>query len=108
MDLEPPYLRYQEADPVMKDRTATPSKALHPVDNVHPVSPSTAAEIGPRRSDDWYTTAARAAHNDHCTACRELSAASDAAAAANGASMQRRDRRQLGLRFSRRAQEVDA
>lgn len=38
MDLEPPYLRYQEADPAMKDRTATPSRAPHPVDNVHPAA----------------------------------------------------------------------
>jgi hypothetical protein len=36
--LEPPYLRYQEADPVMKDRTKTLPGASHPVDNVHPVS----------------------------------------------------------------------
>jgi hypothetical protein len=36
--LEPPYLRYQEADLAMKDRTKTLSGALRPVDNVHPVS----------------------------------------------------------------------
>lgn len=57
----------------------------------------TAAQIGPRRPGDWFTTAARAAHNIHCTNCRERDAASDAAAAENGESMRRRDRRQLGL-----------
>lgn len=55
MDLEPPYLRYQEADPVMKDRTATPSRALHPVDNVHAVS--TATQIGPRQPGTVYDNA---------------------------------------------------
>jgi hypothetical protein len=34
-DLEPPYLRYQEADPVKKDRTTTLSRAPHLGDNVH-------------------------------------------------------------------------
>lgn len=38
-DLEPPYLHYQEADPVMKDRTTTLSRAPHPDDNVQPVAP---------------------------------------------------------------------
>ncbi|MGW2739097.1 hypothetical protein ACWC4D_33470 [Streptomyces sp. NPDC001288] len=50
-----------------------------------------------RLPDDWYTTAARAEHNTHCTPCRESAAAMDAAAAENGASIQRRDRRTLGL-----------
>ncbi|MFJ4473257.1 hypothetical protein ACIP2X_37985 [Streptomyces sp. NPDC089424] len=49
---------------------------------------------------DWYTNAARAAHNTHCTACRERTAASDASAAANGESIRRRDRRQLGLHLT--------
>jgi len=51
-------------------------------------------------SDDWYTTAARAEHNTHCTSCRERAAAMDAAAAENGASIQRRDRRTLGLNIA--------
>lgn len=54
-----------------------------------------------RLPDDWYTTAARAEHNLHCANCREQAAASDAAVAANGASMARRDRRQLGLNLAR-------
>jgi hypothetical protein len=33
--LEPPYLHYQEADPVKKDRTTTLPRALHLDDNVH-------------------------------------------------------------------------
>lgn len=45
-----------------------------------------------------YVAAARADHFAHCARCREVNAASEAAAAENGASMQRRDRRQLGLR----------
>ena len=58
MDLEPPYLRYQEADPVMKDRTKTLPRAPHPVDNVHPVSDSnTAAQIGPRTAGTVYDNA---------------------------------------------------
>lgn len=45
MDLEPPYLRYQEADPDMQDRTQTVSTASHPVDNVHPVSAAPIDEL---------------------------------------------------------------
>lgn len=67
------------------------------------VSTPTTSQAGRRLPDDWYTTAARAAHNVHCTRCRELTAASDAAAAENGASIQRRDRIQLGLRIARTA-----
>lgn len=37
-------------------------------------------------------------HFEHCASCRDVRAASDAAAEENGVSMQRRDRRQLGLR----------
>jgi hypothetical protein len=44
--LEPPYLHYQEADPVKKDRTAPVSMAPRLGDNVHPVSVSD--QIGPR------------------------------------------------------------
>jgi hypothetical protein len=40
MDLEPPYLPQQEADPVKKDRTATLPRAPHPGDNVHRVAPT--------------------------------------------------------------------
>ena len=46
--------------------------------------------------------AARVAdHLAHCTPCRERRAASDAALAENGASIQRRDRLTLGLRVAR-------
>lgn len=44
-----------------------------------------------------YVAAARAEHFAHCTSCREIHAASEAAELENGESMQRRDRRQLGL-----------
>ncbi|MFE1451978.1 hypothetical protein [Streptomyces olivaceoviridis] len=58
--------------------------------------------------DDWYTTAARAEHNTHCTRCREIDAASDRAAAENGASIRRRDRRQLGLNITTPRTAVNA
>lgn len=50
---------------------------------------------------DIYVAAARADHLTHCTACRERAEASDAFAAENGASIQRRDRLTLGLRAAR-------
>ena len=71
-----------------KDRTPT----------ISTIPDSTSAQIGPRTPGDVYVTAARAEHNTHCTRCRENAAAIEAAAAENGASMRRRDRRQLGLR----------
>jgi hypothetical protein len=55
---------------------------------------------------DWYTDAARAEHNQHCTRCRQLTEASDAAAAANGESIRRIDRRQLGLNIATPRQAV--
>ena len=81
-----------------EDRTQPLSMAPHPVDNVHPAATDS---IAAKRPDDWYTTAARAEHNIHCTDCREMTAAMDAAAAENGASIRRIDRRQLGLRITR-------
>jgi hypothetical protein len=51
-----------------------------------------------------YVAAAHAAHAAHCAGCRELDAAMAAAAAENGESVARRDRRQLGL--DRRALRV--
>lgn len=38
----------------MKDLTATPSMAPHPGDNVHPVSSSTAGQLGPRKPGTVY------------------------------------------------------
>lgn len=79
-----------------------------------PTSTSATDQIGPRRPGVVYVdvdfgglmAARRADHNAHCTCCRELTAASDAAAAENGASIQRRDRRQLDLPFSRHTRAV--
>ncbi|MGW4270846.1 hypothetical protein ACWEGQ_00410 [Streptomyces seoulensis] len=93
---------------MQQDRTARRALAPHPHDNVDQVFDTAQADEALRRvtgqpaqrADDWYTTAARAAHNLHCTHCRELTATSNAAAAANTASIQRRDRKQLGLRTS--------
>ncbi|MFF8447894.1 hypothetical protein ACF06Q_09355 [Streptomyces leeuwenhoekii] len=48
-----------------------------------------------------YMAAAQHHHEMHCDRCRALHAAADAARAANGASMARRDRLQLGLRPTR-------
>jgi len=47
-----------------------------------------------------YTAAARAEHLAHCAPCREIDAEIEARAAENAASIARRDRRQLGLRFT--------
>jgi hypothetical protein len=47
-----------------------------------------------------YVAAARADHLAHCSDCRRVAAAMEAAAAENGESMRRRDRRQLGLRIA--------
>ncbi|WP_093820480.1 hypothetical protein [Streptomyces sp. PpalLS-921] len=44
-----------------------------------------------------YTDAARAAHEAHCDRCRTLTQDTTTRAAANGASMRRRDRLTLGL-----------
>ncbi|WND24083.1 hypothetical protein [Streptomyces violaceus] len=44
-----------------------------------------------------YTTAVQAGHEAHCPPCRERAAASDAALAANGASMARRNHRDIRL-----------
>lgn len=49
------------------------------------------------RPANWYTTAARAAHETHCDRCRALTETAAERAAAHGASMRRRDRRQIGL-----------
>ena len=49
-----------------------------------------------------YTAAAQAVHEEHCDRCRALTEAADAFTAANGASMARRDRQQLGLRLATR------
>ena len=44
-----------------------------------------------------YADQARAEHDKHCARCRTLTEDTNARTAANGASMRRRDRRQLGL-----------
>ncbi|MDX3531611.1 hypothetical protein P1P75_35765 [Streptomyces sp. ID05-39B] len=88
------------ADPILASDEATPIDMAAPDGEAISVTdPSDVAlgQVGRRLPEDWYTTAARAAHNIHCVDCRERTAASDAAAAENAASMGRRDRRQLGL-----------
>ncbi|MET7294898.1 hypothetical protein ABZS79_22670 [Streptomyces griseoloalbus] len=50
---------------------------------------------------DIYVAAARADHLAHCVNCRERAAADEARYAEYGASLRRRDRRQLGLRGAR-------
>ncbi|RSS59861.1 hypothetical protein [Streptomyces sp. WAC01280] len=49
------------------------------------------------RTATTYRAAAQAAHEEHCDRCRAASQADAAFVAANGASMARRDRKQLGL-----------
>jgi hypothetical protein len=49
---------------------------------------------------DIYVDAARADHLAHCSRCRRIADAVEAAAAENGESMRRRDRRQLGLNIA--------
>jgi hypothetical protein len=77
------------------------------VDGVHPVSSATTQDAEAlRRPAGVLMAAYTAEHLTHCANCRTITADLDAASAANGASMARRDRRQLGLRFSARTQEV--
>lgn len=56
---------------------------------------------------DIYTAAAIADHLAHCTPCRERAEQAEARYAAYGASLARRDRRQLGLRLPERASAVN-
>ncbi len=55
-------------------------------------------------SPTWYTDAATAAHHDHCEPCRTQDTQWEAAwaerRAANGASIRRRNRTQLGLNLA--------
>ncbi|TXS21422.1 hypothetical protein EAO71_27365 [Streptomyces sp. ms191] len=60
------------------------------------------------RPADWYTAAARAEHEKHCDNCRTLTEESNARAAANGASIWRRDRKTLGLILDMRTEAVAA
>ena len=69
------------------DLTSAPERAEHT--GTDPVSPGRI-----------YVAAAQADHRAHCTSCREVHAEIEARAAANGESMARRDRRQLGLRIA--------
>ena len=50
---------------------------------------------------DFLEVYRQADHLAHCPGCRTLREASDQAAAENGASIERRDRRTLGLRTAR-------
>ncbi|MFE3583750.1 hypothetical protein [Streptomyces vinaceus] len=61
------------------------------------MSNSIAGDPAPVITGSVYTAAARADHEERCDRCRALTEAAAAFAAANGASMARRDRKQLGL-----------
>jgi len=54
----------------------------------------------PQSVGELYTQAANQDHLAHCASCRTRHAQADADATANAASIARRDRRQLGLRFA--------
>lgn len=55
---------------------------------------------------DALMEARKADHRAHCTACRERHEEAEARYAEYGASIQRRDRRTLGLPFAGRAKAV--
>lgn len=57
---------------------------------------------------DVLMAARRTDHLAHCTNCREQAEATEAQQAEYGASIQRRDRIQLGLRLTERARAVSA